>query len=174
MLAKVAIALIVGLACLVPVLLLRFPFQAGWANFVLDSIDGDLLIPLGLSDPTYQLVDKAADWVTYVFMVLAARRWPIWKWVVGFFAFRTVGQALFFISEDERVFFLFPNFLEPLFLIYATILFFEKEKERAHAFYLRHRVAIWIFIVLYKLQDEWVTHIGNIDRSDLVRRWLHI
>lgn len=167
MLATLLIAVIVGLKYLVPVLLLRFPFQAGWANFVLDSVDGDLLLPLGLADPTYQRIDKLADWVTYVFMVAAARRWPIWRWVLACFALRTVGQALFFVTGDERVFFLFPNFLEPLFLIYATLLFFKKDE--AHAVYARHRLAIWIFIVLYKLQDEWVTHIGNIDRSDWLR-----
>ena len=172
MLATVLIAVVVGLKYLVPALLVRFPFQAGWANFVLDSVDGDVLIPLGLADPTYQRIDKTADWVTYVFMVVAARRWPIWKWVLGFFALRTVGQVLFFVTDDERVFFLFPNFLEPLFLIYAAIRFFKKDD--AHDFYVRHRVASWVFVVVYKLQDEWVTHIGNIDRSDLVRRVLHI
>lgn len=170
----VLIALIVGLKFLIPVALLRWPFQAAWANFILDDVDGDLLIPLGLADPTYQRIDKAADWVTYVFMVLAAwrRDWPILRMVVALFLFRTVGQVLFFVTGDERVFFVFPNWLEPLFLIYATSLFFKREE--GHAFYLRHRVAIWIFIVLYKLQDEWITHIGNIDRSDLVRRLLHI
>jgi hypothetical protein len=34
--------------------------------------------------------------------------------------------------------------------------------------YVRHRTAIWVFVVAYKLQDEWVTHVGNIDRTDLV------
>jgi hypothetical protein len=172
MLATVLLVAIVALKFVVPALLVRFPFQAGWANFVLDSVDGDLLIPLGLADPTYQRIDKSADWVTYVFMVVAAWHWPIRKWIIGFFVFRTVGQILFFVTGDERVFFFFPNFLEPLFLIYATILFFKKEG--GHAFYQRHRIAIWIFIVLYKLQDEWVTHVGNVDRSDLVRRLLHI
>jgi hypothetical protein len=33
----------------------------------------------------------------------------------------------------------------------------------------------WLFgtvIVIYKLQDEWITHVGNIDRSDLLRQLL--
>ncbi len=29
----------------VPILIAPFPFAAGWANFVLDTVDGDLLIP---------------------------------------------------------------------------------------------------------------------------------
>ena len=104
------IAAIVAAKYLVPVLIVRFPFAAGWVNFVLDTVDGDLLIPLGLEDDTYQLIDKSADWATYVGMVLAARRWPIARTVVVLFALRTVGQLAFFVTRDEFVFFLFPVF----------------------------------------------------------------
>ncbi len=79
---------------------------------------------------------------------------------------RTVGQVLFFITRAEIVFFIFPNFLEPLFLIYTSIRHFRKD--RVGEIYTAHRIAIWIFVVVYKLQDEWVTHVGNIDRTDLI------
>ena len=83
------------------------------------------------------------------------------------FVFRSVGQLAFFMLGDERLLFYFPNFLEPLFLIYATIFFFKKASEpRAYDFYLKHKWTIWIFVVLYKMQDEYFTHIANIDRSD--------
>ena len=163
-------AIIIGVIVLakfaIPVLIVPFPFAAGWANFVLDTVDGDLLIPLGLDDGPYQLIDKAADWCTYVGMVFAAREWTIKRTIVVLFVFRTVGQLLFFITGAEIIFFFFPNFLEPLFLIYATIRHFKPE--RVVEIYNRHRVAIWIFVVLYKLQDEYVTHVGNFDRSDLI------
>lgn len=162
-----AIVLLVAAKYLLPVALLRFPFLAGWANFILDTVDGDLLIPLGLSDPVYQNIDKSADYVTYVFMVAAAWNWPLRRVIIALFAVRTVGQLLFFVTQNELVFFFFPNFLEPIFLVYATILFFQKE--RAPEFFRRHAPAIWTFVVLYKLQDEYVTHVGNIDRSDLIR-----
>ena len=154
---------------LIPLLIVPFPFAAGWANFVLDTIDGDLLIPLGLEDPTYQPIDKAADYVTYFFMAIAAYKgdWPIKKWILGFFIFRSIGQLLFFITNNEIVFFYFPNFLEPLFLIYATILFFKKEE--GHAVFMRRVIPISIFIFIYKMQDEYITHVGNVDRSDLIR-----
>ena len=35
-----------------------YPFIGAWLNFILDTIDGDILIPLGLTDPIYQLVDR--------------------------------------------------------------------------------------------------------------------
>jgi hypothetical protein len=158
---------LVALKYLLPVLLIPFPFAAGWANFVLDSVDGDLLIPLGLPNEVYQRIDKSADWVTYVFMVAAAWRWPMRRVVIALFLFRSIGQALFFVTEDEFVFFLFPNFLEPLFLGYATIAFFKGGG--APGFYRRHIIAIWAIVVLYKMQDEWITHVGNVDRTDLIR-----
>ena len=165
-----SVLIVVGVAAkyLLPLLLIPFPFAAGWANFVLDSVDGDLLIPLGLSDPVYQNVDKSADYVTYVCMVVAAWKWPLRRAVIALFAVRTVGQALFFITNNELVFFLFPNFLEPLFLVYATILFFKRDA--APAFFARHAVVIWVLVIAYKLQDEFVTHVANIDRSELIGR----
>lgn len=170
MVSTALIVLLVALKFGLPILLVPFPFLAGWANFVLDTVDGDLLSPLGLSDPVYQTIDKAADWVTYVFMVVAAWRWPIRRIVIALFLFRSIGQALFFITRNEMMFFFFPNFLEPLFLIYATILFFRRAD--GHAFYRRHIIPVWAVVVLYKLQDEWITHVGNIDRSELIQRLL--
>ena len=40
------------------------------------------------------------------------------------FVLRTIGQALFFITGLEIVFFYFPNLVEPLFLIYVSIALF--------------------------------------------------
>jgi len=164
------ISLIVFLKFAIPVAIVFFPFIGGWANFILDTIDGDFLIPLGLEDSTYQLIDKLADWATYGGMILAAWRfkWQIKKWLYGLFALRSVGQLAFLLFRDERLFFYFPNFLEPLFLIYATMVFFKKTE--TPAFYLKHKWAIWIFVIVYKMQDEYITHLANIDRTELIKR----
>ena len=158
-----------------PVGIVFFPFAAGWANFVLDSIDGDILIPAGLADTNYQLIDKIADWCTYVAMAVCAwrARWKIRKWIYGLFAFRSIGQILFLVTRDERWFFYFLNFLEPLFLIYATTIFFKKFNEAAaFAYFVKHKVALIFLIVIYKMQDEYFTHIANIDRTKLFQEIL--
>jgi len=33
---------------------------------------------------------------------------------------------------------------------------------------VRHRRLIVVLVVLYKLQDEYVTHIGNFDRTEII------
>lgn len=168
----IVIVVVVALKFLLPVLILRFPFAAGWANFFLDSVDGDLLVPAGLAEPTYQLVDKAADWVTYLFIVIWGWRREIRRELVATFLLRTVGQALFFLTRNEVFLFLFPNLVEPLFLVYVTIARF-KGWDRVYDIYRRYALVIWAGILVYKFQDEYVTHIANFDRTDWVRGLFH-
>jgi len=180
-LAVVLIGLIVAAKFVVPVLIVRYPLAAGWANFVLDSVDGDLLIPLGLADATYQPIDKITDWVTYVAIVILVFRtaWPIRRLMLGLFLFRSIGQASFLVTGNEVLLAAFPNFLEPVFLVATSIHAFQRVVQhrpdwRQVGFELlsRHRWAIGFLIVLYKLQDEYFTHIANVDRSEFIQQLL--
>jgi hypothetical protein len=175
------IALIVAAKFVLPLLIVPFPFAAGWANFFLDGVDGDLLIPLGLPNETYQPVDKVTDWVTYVAIVIVAYRnaWPTKRLMLGLFLFRSIGQAGFLLTGNELLLAFFPNFLEPLFLVTATILAWERAvrrfpdwQERGFALLRRHRWLIGTLIVVYKLQDEYFTHVANVDRSEFFQRLL--
>jgi hypothetical protein len=175
----VAIGLIVAAKFALPVLIVRFPFAAGWANFALDAVDGDLLVPLGLPNQTYQPVDKVTDWVAYVAIVVVAYRngWPTRRLMLGLFLFRSIGQVGFLVTGNELLLAVFPNFLEPLFLVTVSILAWERAVRhlpdwRGFAILHRHRWLIGTLIVVYKLQDEYFTHVANIDRSDLVRQLL--
>lgn len=179
--AIAAAAFIVAAKFVLPVLIVRFPFAAGWANFFLDSVDGDLLIPLGLPNETYQPVDKVADWVTYVAIVVLGYRngWPMRRLMLGLFVFRSIGQVAFLVTGEELFLAAFPNFLEPLFLVTATFLAYERVVRRlpdwheaAFAVLRRHRWLIGAVIVVYKLQDEYFTHVANVDRSEWIQRLL--
>jgi hypothetical protein len=174
-----AIALIVAAKFVLPLLILRFPFAAGWANFALDGLDGDILIPLGLPDEIYQPVDKITDWVTYVAIVVYGYRsqWPIRRLMLGLFLFRSIGQVAFLVTEEELFLALFPNFLEPLFLVTISILTWQRVvrrlpdwRERGFAILFRYRWPIGILIVVYKLQDEYFTHVANVDRSEWLQQ----
>jgi len=174
-----AIALIVAAKFALPMLIVRFPFAAGWANFILDGIDGDLLIPLGLPDAIYQPVDKLADWATYVAIVVVGYRnaWPTKRLMLGLFLFRSVGQVAFLLTGNELLLAAFPNFLEPVFLVTVSILAYDRVirrlpdwQERGFATLYRHRWLIGTLIVIYKLQDEYFTHIANVDRSEFIQQ----
>ena len=175
------IALIVAAKFALPLLIQVFPFSAGWANFFLDSFDGDLLIPLGLPNEVYQPVDKITDWVTYVSIVVYVFRtaWPIRRLMLALFVYRSIGQITFLVTGNELALAFFPNFLEPLFLVTITILTFERVirhapdwPERGFGIVFRYRWLIGGVIVVYKLIDEYITHVGNIDRSEFLQRLL--
>ena len=160
--------IIVALKFLIPPLFLKFPFQAVWGNYFLDVIDGDILHFLGMNEVTYQTIDKASDYVSYIFMLILGTRWRIRKIIVWLFIYRTIGQILFFITNKEIVFFYFQNFLEPLVMIYALLLFKKKSESKAYETYKKHFKLIWGIILAYKIWNEWYLHFANIDLSLLI------
>lgn len=157
--------LVISLKFLVPLLMLKFPFQAAWANYILDVLDGDILLALGMSDDVYQTFDKIADYFSYIIMLIVGLRWRIKKLIIIFFIYRTVGQALFFITRNELVFFYFQNFLEPLFMTYSLLIFKRGSDGLAFETYKKHLKLIWAIIIIYKIWNEWYLHFANIDLS---------
>ena len=160
--------LIIFLKFFIPSLIIKFPFQTVWLNYFLDIIDGDILLNLGLNEYSYQTIDKFADFISYIFMLLVSLNWQIRKTVIALFIYRTIGQVLFFVSRNELSFFYFQNFLEPLMLIYTLLVFRNKSESKAFKSYKRHLKLIWIIILGYKLWNEWYLHFANIDLSKIL------
>lgn len=150
---------------MIPVLMIWHPFFGVWANYFLDVIDGDILLSMGMSEESYQLIDKFADLISYIFMLIIGLRWRIRKTVAILFLYRLIGQILFFLTRNEIVFIYFINFLEPLIMIYALILFRKKSESKAYEVYKKHFLLIWTIIIVYKLWNEWYLHFANIDLS---------
>lgn len=148
--------------------MLKFPIFGLWGNYFLDIIDGDILLSLGLTNQTYQTIDKLADLASYVFMLILGLRWSIRKTIIILFVYRFIGQILFFITGNELVFFYFQNFLEPLMMIYALILFKHKSETKTYATYKKYFILIWTIVLGYKIWNEWYLHFANIDLSLLL------
>lgn len=162
---SIIIPLIIFLKVLVPALMLKFPLFGLWGNYFLDVIDGDILLALGVSDSTYQVIDKSTDFISYIFMLILGLRWSIKKVVIILFVYRIIGQTLYFITGNELIFFYFQNFLEPLMMIYALILFKQKDEKRTYITYKKHIILIWAIVLIYKIWNEWYLHFANIDLS---------
>lgn len=160
--------LITGFKFLIPPFMLVFPFQAIWINYILDVVDGDILMQFGMNEFTYQTLDKAADYFSYIFMLILGLRWRIKRTIVILFIYRTIGQVLFFITRNELMLFYFQNFLEPLAMIYVLLLFRHKSEGKAFFSYKRHFWLIWVIILIYKIWNEWYLHFANIDLSTLI------
>lgn len=156
---------VVLLKFLLPIAMLVYPFQASWANFVLDSIDGDILMHFGLEGYTYQSVDKLADYFTYIMMLIVGMRWKIKNKIVLLFLYRTIGQFLFFTTRNDFMFIFFPNFLEPLFMIYSLLLFKASSEAKAFSIYSRRKWLIWVIIITFKMWNEYNIHVIQNDLS---------
>ncbi|MBI2334481.1 hypothetical protein HYU96_01640 [Candidatus Daviesbacteria bacterium] len=165
--AEVLQVLIIFLKILIPASMLKFPLLGLWGNYFLDVVDGDILLSLGMSDARYQLIDKSTDFISYIFMLILGLRWSIKKIVIILFAYRVAGQILFFTTGNELVFLYFQNFLEPLMMIYALILFKQKDEKKAYLTYKKHLYLIWAIVLIYKIWNEWYLHFANIDLSML-------
>ncbi len=159
--------IVIALKFIVPSFMLAFPFAASWSNYVLDVVDGDVLQSLGLGEYWYQTIDKTADYFSYIMMLVVGLRWRIRKTIVTLFIYRTIGQALFFLTRNELMLFYFQNFLEPLVMIYALLIFKNKSEEKAYALYKKYFVLIWTIILAYKIWNEWYLHFANIDLSTI-------
>ncbi len=162
---NLVVIIVVLLKFTLPVVFFWFPFQASWVNFILDSIDGDILMHYGLDSATYQTVDKLADYVTYIFMALVGYKWKIGRTIIALFIFRTIGQVLFFTTGNDIYFMIFQNYLEPLFMVYSFLLY--KYKKNAFKIYKKYIVPIWIGIISYKMWNEYNVHLGKRDLSEI-------
>ncbi len=160
-------AFIVLLKFLVPSLMLVFPLIGVWANYLLDIVDGDILMTLGMNEYLYQTIDKSADLVSYVFMLILGMRWRVSKIIAILFVYRLIGQLAFFITRNELVFVLFQNLLEPFLLIYTVLVFKFRNDKDAYAFYKKHLIIIWSVVLIYKIWNEWYLHFANIDLSTI-------
>lgn len=148
--------------------MLKFPLFGLWGNYFLDVVDGDILLSLGMSDATYQSIDKATDFVSYIFMLLLGLRWSIRKIVIILFSYRIIGQILYFVTGNELIFFYFQNFLEPLMMVYALILFRQKDEKKAYLTYKKYIILVWAIVLIYKIWNEWYLHFANFDLSLLL------
>lgn len=163
--SNILLVIVVCLKFIVPSFMLWVPIVGLWGNYILDVIDGDILLSLGMAEHTYQSIDKFADLVAYCFMFILAKRWHIRKTISILFAYRVIGQILFFITGDERIFFVFQNFLEPLMLIYVLLILKQKSEKKAYEIYKKYIWAWWGIILVYKVWEEWRIHLANMDLS---------
>lgn len=130
------------------------PLAAGLLTIFLDAIDGNLLfITFEMPRDLYQNYDKIMDLVSYAAMLIIGLRLPIRKYVIAAFVYRTIGQILFFITQNDRMFFFFPNFLELPFIAYFMFKKFGRE-----IFFLKYQILVYLILGFIKLGMEYSIH----------------
>ena len=156
-----ALALIVVVRGLVPLLVLRWPFWGallciagdGFDTFVIDLLRTDVF------EGHYHTVDKFFD--TYY---LSVEAWVVWRrWTdvlarrtgLALYLLRLTGVILFEITQVRQLFFIGANIFENFYIYVAGRL----EMDRSYRIKdVRRLVLILLFVGVPKLLQEYVMH----------------
>lgn len=121
----VLLTVLVAARCLVPLLILRYPLPGLVASII---VDGDRVILhayTNVSLDDYQLYDKAFDlYYLSIAYIATLRNWrdPTAITIARvLWLYRLLGVALFALTDDHRMLFLFPAAFEFFFLLYEIV-----------------------------------------------------
>jgi hypothetical protein len=139
-------------------------------NGLLDAIDGDILGRLGVSRTSYQKYDKLLDfWWQIGILVYIVTRFEknyIWWMLITLFAIRSIGIALYTITNTEWLLFAFPNVFNCLFFL--VIAFPGLFRPTDYSFYLA------LFgLMVFTFWKEWALHVDKIDMTHFLIPWIH-
>ncbi len=156
---------VVLLRILVAPLIFIWPLTAIILSFFLDVIDIEFASRGALTLEKYERYDKALDlWWYFNVMTFSWFYLPNYRYVLLIlFIFRTVGEVIFFIKKDRRIFFLFPNFFENIFFLIFFSLNFKQLNFLLDKKYFLFSLSASISL---KIFQEWWVHIAQISISE--------
>jgi hypothetical protein len=162
----------VVLRIIIPFGVFFYPFPTAVLMVLLDWVDGVFFRQTKFSNRQYNNFDKALDFYWYaVSLIYAVNNLSYKSLLVLFFAIRTMGQLLFFWLKNDKVFILFPNIYENLFIFLAFV------KDFPSYTYLLDTTFFWkIFLVLAiaKLIQEVYAHLYSYKVNKKIPEWMRI
>jgi hypothetical protein len=164
---------VVLLRIIFPPLIFIYPLISIIVSFFLDVIDIEFASSKVLTLSEYEQNDKLLDFWWYLNAIIYS--WyqvpKVRFFLLILFAYRLIGQAIFFIKKDRRIFFIFPNFFENFFFLYFFADYFPFLKELIN----NHFFLISLLLIFFKFFQEWWVHIAQIsipeDFFNKKRRW---
>ena len=153
--------LIFILRILVAPLIFIWPLTAIILSFFLDVIDIEFASRKVLTLSEYEKYDKALDlWWYFNAMAFSWFYLPDYKFLLLIlFIFRTTGGIIFFLKNDRRIFFIFPNFFENIFFLIFFSLNFKQLNFLLDKKYFLFSISIAIIL---KIFQEWWVHIAQV------------
>lgn len=107
-----------------PFFLLKWPLSTFIISIIVDTKDFDFLNLKTAEDYAfYQMWDKILDIYFFAFLVAVSLKWKdkiAKRLMIFFFSYRLLGTILFTVFGNRMFLFIFPNFLEILFILYLV------------------------------------------------------
>lgn len=149
-----------ALRVLAPLTVLRWPLPGVLLSMAIDVYDWNFFDITSYDDNSvYQNWDRVMDmyfWFVTLFMV---RRWEdtTAKYLAFIlFAFRMIGQILFFLTQDRSFLFFFPNFYDNFLVMYlGYVLIFKRTRLLTS---IRDVVVVFSLLMIPKIIHEYFLH----------------
>lgn len=164
---------VIAIRLIVPLAIFRFPLLGSFLGLLADTFDVVVLDFLGVTDFTkYHLEDKILDTYLLLLMGYAVSKWknPLPKnFALFLLGYRMVGAAIFEVTKQQQVLFLFPNLFEFFFFYYLVYLkIFKKDPFKKFSSLI---VPCAILLVL-KLIQEYILHVAKLPTYDILMGFL--
>ena len=142
-------------------LIFIWPLLSIILSFFLDVIDIEFASRKVLTLSEYERYDKALDlWWYFNVMIFSWFQLPNYRYILLIlFIFRTVGENIFFIKNDRRIFFLFPNFFENIFFLIFFSIYFRQLNFLLDKKFVFFSLSV---VIIEKIFQEWWVHIAKI------------
>lgn len=161
------------LRLLVPLLVFNYPFFVILIILTLDGFDAEFAAKV-VSYPHYQLFDKLLDFWWYLILLFFSSFFlkEFFLLLFALFVYRLIGEIIFVLKRENKIFLFFPNFFENVFLlIFMGISFARLE------FIIRGSNFFYFFLLacLVKLIQEYLVHVKKFvfmkSALGLKRKW---
>ena len=165
---------VVLLRILAAPLVFIWPLPSIILSFFLDIIDIEFASRKVLTLSEYEKYDKALDvWWHLNIMIFSWFYLPDYKiFLLILFILRMIGNIIFFLKNDRRIFFLFPNFFENIFFLIFFSLYFKQLNFLLGREFIYFSLSI---MIITKIFQEWWVHIAQISIPEHFfgkkRRW---
>ena len=159
------------LRILVAPLIFIWPLLSIIVSFFLDLIDADFAHKV-VSKKLYQIIDKNLDlWWFINVMIYSYIKYPDYKiYLLILFAYRFLGQLIYYISGNRNILLFFPNFFEWVFFLIFLGKNYYPSVIAGQTFY-----SILLVIFFVKIFHEWFLHVADLSiREDFFgkkRQW---
>lgn len=140
------------------------PIVATIGSILSDIYDGELFKRSGYARPQYSIYDKILDyyWYIWVLLYVLLSGVPGTYLFIALFAYRTIGQLLFFWVKKGVLLFLFPNIFELVFFYYLVSRLAGQEGYLMHGTPLAIATVVLSIIAIIR---EYIIHIKLVNIS---------
>lgn len=139
------------------------PLWGALFNIFIDAIDGHMFESYGVKRDTYEIYDKWLDlWfyiAIFVYTLQKLTASPYYLLLIILFFLRLIGILAFAKFKHEWLLFIFPNLLEPVFLVVIGA---------PQLFNLYGELRVFLVIFMLKMAMEWWIHLAKLDLTSLI------